>query len=81
MDCRRGQSQHRLNKQAIVFVSAAGIARLAETKRLHLRPLSVSQNESVHPELESQSSSDENPKSKQALANHVELFFVEELLS
>jgi len=36
--------------------------------RLHLRPLGVSQNESLHPTLESQSSTDENPKSQQALA-------------
>src|SRR5215471_17284874 len=35
--------------------------------RLHLRPLGVSQNESLHPTLESQSSTDENPKSQQAL--------------
>ncbi|MET4212118.1 hypothetical protein, partial [Bradyrhizobium sp. LA2.1] len=31
------------------------------------RPLGVSQNESVHLKLESQSSSNENPESKQAL--------------
>jgi hypothetical protein len=54
-------------KQAVILAAAAGIARLAETKRLHLRPLGVSQNESVHPELESQSSSHENPESQQTL--------------
>jgi hypothetical protein len=36
--------------------------------RLHLRPLGVSQNESFHPKLESQPSSNENPESQQALA-------------
>jgi hypothetical protein len=35
--------------------------------RLHLRPLGVSQNESVHPKLESQPSPDENPESQQTL--------------
>ncbi|WP_247446129.1 hypothetical protein, partial [Bradyrhizobium sp. 197] len=33
-----------------------------------LRPLGVSQNESVHPKLESQPSPDENPESQQTLA-------------
>ncbi|WP_247342637.1 hypothetical protein, partial [Bradyrhizobium sp. 132] len=37
----------------------------------HLRPLGVSQNESVHPKLESQPSPDENPESQQTLAHHV----------
>src|SRR5882757_6711577 len=40
----------------------------------HLRPLGVSQNESVHLKLESQSSSNENPESKQALAQRVDDF-------
>jgi hypothetical protein len=48
---------------------APGIARLAKTKRLHLRPLGVSQNESVHPQLDSQPSPDENPESQQTLVN------------
>ncbi|WP_247445050.1 hypothetical protein, partial [Bradyrhizobium sp. 197] len=34
-----------------------------------LRPLGVSQNESVHPKLESQPSPDENPESQQTLVN------------
>ncbi|MET4214538.1 hypothetical protein ABIB95_009397, partial [Bradyrhizobium sp. LA2.1] len=34
------------------------------------RPLGVSQNESVHLKLESQSSSNENPESKQALERY-----------
>jgi hypothetical protein len=42
--------------------------RPGDTKRLHLRPLGVSQNESVHPQLESQQSPDENPESEQTLA-------------
>ncbi|MET4296760.1 hypothetical protein ABIB06_007499, partial [Bradyrhizobium sp. LB8.2] len=32
------------------------------------RPLGISQNESVHPKLESQPSPDENPESQQTLA-------------
>ena len=48
-------------------VSARNALRLAETKRLHLRPLGVSQNELVYPKLESQPSSNENPESQQAL--------------
>jgi signal transduction histidine kinase len=35
--------------------------------RLHLRPLGVSQNESIHPKLESQPTLDENPESQQTL--------------
>ncbi|MCK1477834.1 hypothetical protein IVB27_24275, partial [Bradyrhizobium sp. 197] len=34
-----------------------------------LRPLGVSQNESVHPKLESQPSPDENPESQQTLGS------------
>ena len=39
--------------------------------RLHLRPLGVAQNESVHPKLESQSSLNENPESQQTLVQEV----------
>src|SRR5438309_717125 len=63
-----GDPQDRLNKSSVVLAAAAGVAPLAKTKRLHLRPLGVSQNESVHSKLESQSSTDENPKSQQTLA-------------
>jgi hypothetical protein len=63
-----GDPQYRLNKSSVVLAAAAGIARLAQTKRLHFRPLGVSQNESVHPKLESQPSPDENPESQQTLA-------------
>src|SRR2546429_314595 len=54
-----GDPQDRLNKSSVVLAAAAGVAPLAKTKRLHLRPLGVSQNESVHSKLESQSSTDE----------------------
>src|SRR2546430_9847361 len=64
-----GDPQDRLNKSSVVLAAAGGVAPLAKTKRLHLRPLGVSQNESVHSKLESQSSTDENPKSQQALAH------------
>src|SRR6195256_6082813 len=64
---RAGDPQHCFDKQPVVIAAPAGIARLAKTKRLHLRPLGVSQNESVHSKLESQSSPDENPESKQTL--------------
>ena len=46
---RSGDPQHGLDKKSVVLAAAAGIARLAKTKRLNLRPLGVSQNESVHP--------------------------------
>ena len=65
---RSGDPQHGLDKKSVVLAAAAGIARLAETKWFHLRPLGVSQNESVHPQLESQPSPDENPESQQTLA-------------
>src|SRR5258705_12504399 len=64
---RAGDPQHCFAKQPVVIAAPAGIVRLAKTKRLHLRPLGVSQNESVHSKLESQSSPDENPESKQTL--------------
>src|SRR3954453_19026686 len=66
-----GDPQDRLNKSSVVLAAAAGVAPLAKTKRLHLRPLGVSQNESVHSKLESQSSTDENPKSQQTLVQRV----------
>jgi hypothetical protein len=66
-----GNPQHGFDKQPVVIAASAGIARLAKTMWFHLRPLGVSQNESVHPKLESQSSSIENPESKQALAQKV----------
>ena len=65
--CPCGNPQHAFDKQPVVIAASAGIPRLAKTKRLHLRPLGVSQNESVHPKLESPTSLDENPESKQTL--------------
>src|SRR6188768_1351242 len=62
-----GDPQHGLDKLSVILAAAAGITRLAKTKRLHLRPLGVSQNESVHPKLESQPSPHENPESQQTL--------------
>jgi ATP-dependent protease HslVU (ClpYQ) peptidase subunit len=38
-----------LNEMPPFVATAASIARPAKTKRFHLRPLGVSQNESVHP--------------------------------
>src|SRR6186997_1766684 len=43
-----GDPQHGLDKLSVILAAAAGITRLAKTKRLHLRPLGVSQNESIH---------------------------------
>ena len=74
-----GDPQHGLDKQPVVLPTAAGIARLAKTKRLHLRPLGVSQNESVHPKLESQPSPDENPKSQQTLDRRSRRFVFREI--
>jgi len=36
--------QHASTNRPVVLAAAAGIARLAKAKRLHLRPLGVSQN-------------------------------------
>ena len=68
-----GNPQHGLDKQSVVLAAAAGIARLAKTKRLHLRPLGVSQNESVHPQLESQPSPDENLEGSVSVAQNASL--------
>jgi hypothetical protein len=67
MGCPCGRSTTPLDKKPVVLAAASGIARLAETKRFHLRPLGVRQNETVHPKLESQPTSDENPESQQTL--------------
>jgi hypothetical protein len=45
--------QHGLDNSSIVLAATARTARLAKAKRRHLRPLSLSQNESVNPWLES----------------------------
>jgi hypothetical protein len=59
--------QHRLNEQPIIFAASARVCRFTQAVRCHLRPLGVSQNESFHPKLESQTSSVWNPVSQQAL--------------
>src|SRR5208283_485110 len=64
---RARNPEHRLDKQPVVFAATPGVAGLPKTMRLHLRPLGVTQNESVHLKLESQPDSDVNPESKQTL--------------
>ena len=63
--------KHSFEKQTVVTPCAAGVRGLAQTKRLHLRPLSVRQNESVHSkllsELESRAFQSVNPESQQTL--------------
>src|SRR3954469_12504039 len=58
---RADHPQDGLDKQAVVLAASPRITGLAQTTRLHLRPLGVGQNEAVHPKLESQPSLDENP--------------------
>src|SRR4051812_3716955 len=60
--------QHRLDKQAIVLAAAPWITGLAQTTRLHLRPLGVRQHKAVHPSREAQPSTDEKRESQQTLA-------------
>jgi hypothetical protein len=55
---------HGFYKPPIVTAGPPGIGRLAEAMRLHFRPLGISQHESVHSKLESQSSSRWNPESE-----------------
>src|SRR5260370_41258502 len=68
---RAGDPQHSFKKQTVVTSRAAGISGLAQTKWLHLRPLGVCQNESVHvkllSELESRTFRSVNPESQQTL--------------
>jgi len=56
-----------LDKETVVAAAAPGICRLSQTMWLHLRPLRVSQYQSLHPKLESRTSPDWNPESQQAL--------------
>jgi hypothetical protein len=44
--------QYRFHKKSVVLAAPPRIARLPQTMRLHLRPLGVRQNESLHPKLE-----------------------------
>src|SRR6185312_4529655 len=64
---RPDHPQHCFNEQPIVLAASTRVRRLAQTMRLHLRPLGVSQNESFHPKLESQTSFPWNPESQQTL--------------
>ncbi len=59
--------QNSFKKQPIIAATASRVARFAQTMRLHLRPLGLSQYESVHPKLESQPNKDGNPESQQTL--------------
>ena len=67
---RTGNPKHCFDKQPAVVATAPGIARFTQAQRLHLRPLGVAQNKSVHPELESQHTDLENPESLQTLAGN-----------
>ena len=66
---RAHDPQHRFQKKPVIAPAAPRVRRLAAAVGLHLRPLGVSQNESIHPELESRASSGGNPESQHALAN------------
>jgi len=68
---RAGNPQHCLHKQPVILAAASGITEFAQTKRFHFRPLGVAQNESLHPKLESQPSSNGNPESQQALVHRL----------
>ena len=59
--------QHRFDKAPVVAPASAGVRRLAQTMRFHLRPLRVGQYKSFHPKLESQPAIRWNPESQQAL--------------
>jgi len=59
--------QNSFKKQPIIAATASRVARFAQTMRFHLRPLGLSQYESVHPKLESQPNKDGNPESQQTL--------------
>jgi hypothetical protein len=71
-----GDPQHRFKKHTVIASAAAGIGGLTQTKRLHLRPLGVRQNESVHAkllsELESRTFQSVNPESQQTLEHDPE---------
>ena len=66
--------ENRLKKKPVVAAAAAGIRRLPQTMRLHLRPLGVCQYVSIHPKLESQTSLRWNPEPQQALGRHYSRF-------
>ena len=55
--------QHRFDKAPVITAAAARVRRLAQTMRLHLRPLGVGQYKSFHPKLKSQLAIGGNPNS------------------
>src|SRR4051794_39123604 len=66
---RADHSQDSLDEQAIVLAAAPRITGLAQTTRLHLRPLGVRQYKAFHPRRKSQPSTDENRESQHALGH------------
>src|SRR5690625_3340556 len=66
--------ENRLKKKPVVAAAAAGVRRLPQTMRLHLRPLGVCQYVSIHPKLESQTSLGWNPEPQQALVGIPRMF-------
>src|SRR3954454_13868842 len=69
---RADHPQDSLDEQAIVLAAAPRITGLAQTTRLHLRPLGVRQYKAFHPRRKSQPSTDENRESQHALAQFVD---------
>ena len=67
---RSRDPQHGFHKQAVVTTAAPAITHSAQAVRLHLRPLGVRQNQSIHPQRESHSDSRGNPFPQQALGWH-----------
>lgn len=59
--------KHRFDKKPIILAAPPGIRGLAQAVRFHPRPLGVGQNESSHPQLESQPTPNVNPESQQTL--------------
>jgi hypothetical protein len=59
--------EDRLQKPPVVGSATIRIAGFAQAMRFHLRPLGVRQNESVHRQLELQTSVHGNPESQQTL--------------
>ena len=59
--------QHPFDKQPVIRPASSRVSGLAQTVRFHHRPLGVSQNEAVHPQLESRQAQSVNPKSQQSL--------------
>ena len=62
--------QHCFNEQPVIASATPRITGFAHTMRLHLLPLGVCQNESIHQKLESHQASKGNPNSQQTLGRH-----------